>query len=165
MKKSLFLYLFVFALLIIVFQYVNARKMLEAKNDTIQDLQEEAKENSQITDSLENENVNLQYFSLLKNDRSMTFFEKKGFEADQIAKALGDAIIEQNTANEDNPLVPFAGMKDKMRINKIKVLNHKWIIANFTDGQYWGEVFLSYEINENNEFVFNVEKAFLYPQD
>ena len=29
-------------------------------------------------------------------------------------------------------------------INNIKILNHRWIIANFSDGKVWGEVLIKY---------------------
>jgi hypothetical protein len=51
----------------------------------------------------------------------------------------------------------------KMLINSIRLLNHKWIIANFSDGKYWGELFMTYEITEDEQLKFNVIESFLYP--
>ena len=53
----------------------------------------------------------------------------------------------------------------KMMINTVKLLNHKWIIADFSDGEYWGEIFLTYEITEDKELKFNLVEYFLYPFD
>ncbi len=62
------------------------------------------------------------------------------------------------------PLVPYASMTDnKMAIDQIKLLNHKWIIASFTDGTYWGEMLLSYEIGDRKELRFKVLASALYP--
>ena len=41
MRRSLFLYLFVFTALIAVFLYANSRRMLEAKNAEIEELKAE----------------------------------------------------------------------------------------------------------------------------
>lgn len=84
---------------------------------------------------------------------------------EEFTSKVEDEIISRNKANEDNKLVPFEGMEGVMRINKVKVLNHKWIIADFTDGKYWGELLISYEMDENNNLQLITEKSFLYPAD
>jgi hypothetical protein len=48
-------------------------------------------------------------------------------------------------------------------INKVKVLNHQWIVADFSDGTYWGEIFLTYQINKNGALKFELKEHFLYP--
>jgi len=48
-------------------------------------------------------------------------------------------------------------------INKVKLLNHKWIIADFSDGKYWGELFITYVINDDEKIIFNLAKSFMYP--
>ena len=51
----------------------------------------------------------------------------------------------------------------KILINKVRLLNHKWIIADFTDGTFWGQMFLTYEIVDKKELKFNRVEYFLYP--
>jgi len=51
----------------------------------------------------------------------------------------------------------------RMLINKVKLLNHKWIIADFSDGKYWGELFITYVINDGEKIIFNLAKSFMYP--
>jgi hypothetical protein len=51
----------------------------------------------------------------------------------------------------------------KMLINNIRLLNHKWIIADFSDGKYWGELFLTYEITGASELKYELKEYFLYP--
>jgi hypothetical protein len=48
-------------------------------------------------------------------------------------------------------------------INKVKVLNHKWLVADFTDGTYWGEIFVTYQKLKNGSIRFTVQESFLYP--
>ena len=48
-------------------------------------------------------------------------------------------------------------------INKIKVLNHKWVVADFSDGTYWGEIFLTYKIKKGGKVSFELKEHFLYP--
>ncbi len=46
-----------------------------------------------------------------------------------------------------------------------KLLNHKWLIANFTDGEHWGEILLNYYINEDESVEFEALNSFLYPSE
>ena len=43
------------------------------------------------------------------------------------------------------------------------MLNHKWIITDFSDGDNWGELLLTYEINDKRELKFKVVESLLYP--
>ncbi len=52
----------------------------------------------------------------------------------------------------------------KLVINKIRIMNHKWIAANFTDGEYWGEIFVTYSIDENNNLSYKLVEYFMYPK-
>ena len=54
-------------------------------------------------------------------------------------------------------------MGGKFLINKIKVLNHKWLIANFSNGTFGGELFIKYTIAADASITFNVVEHFLYP--
>ena len=55
-------------------------------------------------------------------------------------------------------------MEGKFKINKVKVLNHKWNITDFTDGTYWGELFIKYEFNDKRELILTPADHFLYPK-
>ena len=57
-----------------------------------------------------------------------------------------------------NPIVPYDGIEGKMKINKVKFLNHRWIVADFTDGTYWGEMVLEYYINNDESIDLNVDR-------
>ncbi|HCZ09824.1 MAG TPA: hydrolase, partial [Flavobacteriaceae bacterium] len=41
--------------------------------------------------------------------------------------------------------------------------NHRWAVADFTDGNYWGEIFLTYEIDRVGQVNFELKEHFLYP--
>ena len=164
MRNKILMYLFIFSLLFTIFIYVNDKRILDSKQERIERLENkllEVEGDFNSIDVVESED----YFSLENNEDAITYFENKDFDSQDLILKIEDAIISKNSAEEDNPLVPLAGMEGFMRINKIKVLNHKWIIADFTDGTYWGEVFLSYEVSEDGEISFFPEKSFLYPLD
>ena len=164
MGNKILMYLFIFTLLFAIFIYVNDKRILDSKNEEIESLENrltEAEENSAIKTS---NSRDADYFNLKNNEEAITYFDNKGIDTEDLMLRIEDAIISKNKAGEDNPLVPLDGMEGDMRINKFKVLNHKWIIADFTDGTYWGEVFLTYEVAENGEISFYPEKSFIYPQ-
>lgn len=163
MRSRIFLYLFIFTLMFTVFIYVNDKKILDSRDADIARLENRLEEEQEKNRNLLVENNDLSYFSLLKNEEAISYFEDRGIDPDVLSRLVEDELIGRNKANEDNDLVPYAGMDGVMRINKVKLLNHKWIIADFTDGTYWGELFILYDIDENNNLILNTEKAFLYP--
>ncbi len=165
MRKSFLLYLFVFTALLAVIQFVNAKKMMESKEAEIESLESQLEEQRLEQDLLVSENENLKIFSLSSNEEAKSYLETYGLDAAQVARRLEDEIISRNQVVADNELVPFEGMEGHFRINKIKILNHTWLIADFTDGTYWGELFMSYSFDENNELELQTEKSLLYPRN
>jgi hypothetical protein len=55
--------------------------------------------------------------------------------------------------------------EQKFIINKIKILNHRWIIADYSNGSLWGEVLLKYFINEDETISFEIMNSYLYSLD
>lgn len=167
MRNKILLYLFIFTLLSALFIYMNDKRILDDREQKIETMEHEEDVLKSEKDSLVklSQNAGEDYFSLKNNEEAITYFENKGIDTQDLIARIEDAMISKNIAGQDNALVPQAGMEGDMRINKIKVLNHKWIIADFTDGTYWGEVFLSYEVGDDGTINFYPEKSFLYPLD
>ena len=166
MKQRLFMYLFIFTLLLVIFQYVNSKNIIESYDDKLTNYIEK---NEVYRDSIQllidKESANIYSFHFDTNDDAMTYIENEGFVISEFIPFIKDQLLELNVYDtEDHPLVPYASMTDnKMAIDQIKLLNHKWIIANFTDGTYWGEMLLSYEIVDRKELRFKVLASALYP--
>ncbi len=165
MRSKIITYLLIFMFLFTIFIYVNDKKILDAKEAKIEKFQENLKALQLENEQLRSENLNLNYFSLAENEEAISYFERSGIDSKELAQAIEDEIIGRNKADVDNDLVPFVGMEGVMRINKVKILNHKWIIADFTDGTYWGEILISYQLDEDKNLVLDTEQSFLYPQD
>lgn len=165
MKSKIFLYLFIFALLFILFQFMNGKKAKESYDTKIENLKTKITTNKKVIDSLIDTNLDLTYFMLESNEDAISYFEDKGYDSKKLSLTISDQIISQNKAGSDNPIVPFSGIEGNMAINKIRLLNHKWIIADFTDGVFWGELFIAYDVKENGVVDFEVVKSFLYPRN
>ena len=162
MKTKIFIYLFTFTALILVFQLVNSSKVVKYQAEIIA---EKAARIDALKVSLENivskydDDV---YFSLDQNDEAKAFYPDN--DPAEIIQWVKDKIYESNTAKCDNPLVLYSGDGRKFLINKIKVLNHKWAIADFSDGTDWGEILIEYSLS-GKEVKLNVLDQLLYYTD
>ena len=166
MKRAIFMYLFFFAMLFVIFQYMNEKKIfgkqenkIESQRNKINKLKDQVKV---ITDSLESLS-NVDYFSLQGNENAISYIESLGFEALEIETFVSDYIYDLNLKKGNNQLVPYEGINGDMKINKLKFLNHKWILADYTDGRYWGEMVLEYYVTKNREIELKQISSLMYP--
>ena len=162
MRSKIFIYLFVFTALILVFQLVNSGKVVQYQASTIGEKIARIKElkgDLQELQSAYDEDV---YFSLDQNEEAQTFFSDQN--ATEIINRVKDEIYASNAIKGDNPLVPYSGDGRKFLINKVKVINHKWVIADFSDGTDWGELWMRYEI-EGEKVRLVVLDQLLYLND
>jgi len=103
-----------------------------------------------------------QLFDLKYNQEGQLVLENQYEGTQEISDFISDALIQTNVDKElHHALIPFKSKKAKFVFNSVKVLNHKWLIANFTDGDIWGEAFLKFSINKDL-VNFTTEDAFLY---
>ena len=165
MKNRIFMYLFVFALLLVVFQYVNSKNILDSYDSKYEKSLEKIEVYQDTISNLRDQVLSLSEFKLDQTEAALTYFEERGFNVEELIPFIKDEIYELNLLEgEEHPLIPYASMTGgKMLINSIRLLNHKWIIANFSDGKYWGELFMTYEITDDEQLKFNVIESFLYP--
>ncbi|MBC9794722.1 hydrolase [Sinomicrobium weinanense] len=170
MKNKIFLYLFVFTGLLALFLYMNSSKMVASKETEILDLEAEVKDLKTKMGTLQDssqtlllDKMDLQYFSLENNEEALAYLDD--FDLDNPVQYISDKLLETNESEGDNPLVPYAGMEGSMKINKIKVLNHRWIIADFSDGKHWGELFIRYELKKNLGIDFTLVDHLFYAKE
>lgn len=160
MKNKIFLYLFVFASLIALYLFVSSGKLIESKDVTIEKLQHEI---VSLKDSVQQLNIKIldvQHFSLENNDYALENYAHLNIESPE--RYIADKLLETNETKGNNPLVPYEGMEGDFKINKIKVLNHKWILVEFTDGKHWGEMILDYELKDDLGIDFTLTSHLLY---
>ena len=160
MRRNIFLYLFVFASLIALFFVMKGNKMATTSAAKIEKLDTE---NTTLKDSLQQLQLRLldmQYFSLENNDDALAYYYH--LELKEPTRYIEDKLLETNEASGDNPLVPYEGMESDFKINKIKVLNHRWILADFSDGKYWGDLVIKYELKDDLSVDFTLVEHLLY---
>lgn len=164
MKSRIFMYLFIFSLLLILFQFMNSKSIIEDYDKKLTKLEERETVYKDSIKKLEDINFELMRFSLEFNDDAMSYFEDKGYKISELVPFIKDELYKLNVyEGDDHPLVPYASMTgNKMMINSIKLLNHRWIITDFSDGKYWGEMLLTYEITEKQELKFKLLEYLMY---
>ena len=160
MKNKIFLYLFVFAALVCMYLFVSSANMAKANMASIVKLKEEVSQLELDLQQSELKVLEMQYFTLENNDEALAYYEHLNLE--NPTRYISDKLLETNESKGDNPLIPYAGMQNDFKINKIKVLNHKWILTDFSDGKYWGELLIKYELKEDLGIDFTLTDHLLY---
>jgi len=165
MKQSLLLYLFILSLVFTIFTYAYYSKQVAFQNSQIENLTKKLQSNeTEFNSKLQKAN----YFSLENNEKAQNYFTSNPDQNKAISRlitSLKQVLLEFNENPNGNP---YTGQKklgaNKFIINKIKVINHRWIIADFTDGENYGEVLLKYFVKEDYTFTFEINQSLLFPK-
>ena len=99
-------------------------------------------------------------FSLETNELSQQYFEDlKIVNPSQI---VINALMETNI-KEKNPYIKSES-NGRFLINKIRILNEKWVICEFSDGELWGDLLLEYHIDGNQNPTFKTLDEVIHPK-
>ena len=164
MKQSLFLYLTILAVLSSIFTY-----MFLSKQVTFEQTRYE-KTTKKLRDSIRlvsNQLADADYFSLAKNENAQNYFDSgssdKIIQYEKLIPVVTEKLLDFNSNPKGNP---YTGQDqigtNKFIINKVRILNHRWNIADFSDGEIWGEVLLKYFVNPDDSISFEVNQSLLY---
>jgi len=164
MKKSLFLYLFILGLLFNIFTFMYFSKQLAFEKGKYDKLE---RKNEKKWNAMQSKLVENSYFSLENNDNAQNYFNPdnatKTIQIDKLISVVTESLLDLNSNPKGNP---FTGQDqlgaNKFIINKVKIINHRWIIADYSDGEFWGEVVLKYFINDDETVSFEVIQSLLY---
>lgn len=164
MKKSLLLYGCILAVLFNIFTYVFLSNEVKFEQEKF------IKSTTKLRDSIKTVTAKLDdanYFSLEKDENAQNYFEAtnpdKSILIEKLIPVVTEKLLDFNANPNGNP---YTGQDpigtNKFIINKAKILNHRWIIADFSDGEYWGEVLLKYFVNPDETISFEVNQTLLY---
>ncbi|MFT7351114.1 MAG: hypothetical protein ACI9XR_000849 [Flavobacterium sp.] len=160
MRKQLFLYLFILTALFTVFTYKYYDAALKTEQKKYETTRKILKDSiALVSDKL----YDADYFALENKDNSQDYLEK--YDVNILLPKIKNALLAYNDDKNGNKYTGLEKLNEqKFIMNKIKVLNHRWIIAEYNDGKNWGDVLLKYFINEDETIDFVVIETFLYPQ-
>ena len=164
MKNSFLLYLTILAVLSTLFTYMFLSNQVNFEQKRYE------KTTKKLRDSLTlvtNQLADADYFSLKKNENAQNYLEAsfpdKSIQYEKLIPVVTEKLLDFNSNPKGNP---YTGQDqigaNKFVINKVKILNHRWIIADYSDGERWGEVLLKYFINEDDSISFEVNQSFIY---
>ena len=164
MKNRIFMYLFIFSILLVLFQYVNSKNIIESYDKKYDRSLGKITKYQDTISNLRDEVLTLSEFKLDQTEAALTYFEEIGYDVSELIPFIKDEIYKLNEVKGEHPLVPYESMTDgRILINKVRLLNHKWILADFSDGKHWGELFITYKIVNKEELKFTLVESFMYP--
>ena len=159
MQNKILIYVLTFMSLTLIFLSINYTKISNLNESNSRILKKKI-------DTLEKRYIELDkkyrdeiYFTLSDNQEALSYF--KDIDVDSLVSYLRDELYEKNFNKDSDTFIPISNTKNKYLINKVKILNHKWIIADFSNGSRWGEMWIEYYFNEN-KVEFHVKDLLLY---
>ena len=159
MQNKILIYVLTFMSLILIFLSINYTKISNLNESNSRILKKKI-------DTLEKRYIELDkkyrdeiYFTLSDNQEALSYF--KDIDVDSLVSYIRDELYEKNFNKDSDTFIPISNTKNKYLINKVKILNHKWIIADFSNGSRWGEMWIEYYFNEN-KVEFHVKDLLLY---
>lgn len=164
MKNSLLLYLFIIVLLLNVFTYMYFSKQLAFEKGKWAKTEVKLKKDFE---SVNSKLVDANYFSLEKNENAQNYFNPdnatKTIQVEKLIPVVTEKLMDLNSNPKGNPYIGQDQIgANKFIINKVRILNHRWIIADFSDGEYWGEVLIKYFVNDDETVSFETFQSLLY---
>lgn len=164
MKNSLLIYATILALLFNVFTYMYFSKQLSFEKERLAKTDKKLKNDISL---LRNKFEDANYFTLESNENAQNYFNpenaSKTIQIEKLIPFVTEKLLDFNSNPEGNP---YTGQDkigaNKFVINKVKIINHRWIIADFSDGEYWGEVLIKYFINDDESISFETFQSILY---
>lgn len=164
MKKSLVLYLIILLVLVNIFTYMYFSKQLSFEQEKAAKTETKLKKDIEISDT---KLVDANYFSLEKNENAQNYFNPesatKTIQIEKLIPVVTEKLMDFNSNPKGNPYIGQDQIgANKFIINKVRILNHRWIIVDFSDGEYWGEALIKYFVNEDETVSFETFQSLLY---
>ncbi|WP_396197499.1 hypothetical protein [Flavobacterium sp.] len=157
--KNVILYALVFSLLFNVFQFVNSTKILNGKETEVQKIKAHLKSSRDSVMQLSNAN----YFALESDEDAQEYFFSNNLDYQKVATKVKEDLIILNENKNGNRLVPYEPIDGKpFIVNTSKILNHRWLIAEFSNGDLWGQILVKYFVSTDKPTDFETVETVLY---
>ena len=157
--KNVILYALIFSLLFNIFQYVNSTKILDAKDKEVTKIQERLRTSRDSVSALATAN----YFALESDEDAQEYFYTNNLDYKKVSEKVKEDLLVLNENKNGNKLIPYEPIDGKAFIvNTSKILNHRWIIAEFSNGDLWGQILVKYFVAEGKPTDFETVETVLY---
>ena len=159
MRNKIIQYLLIFISLIALYLFVSDMNKSEAFAASQERMTKRVETLKDSINQLVVEQTDNAYFSLAVNRDAQQAYPD--FSQGELQDILEDHILSTNDNPKGNPLLSSLG--SDWIINKIHVVNHKWILADFTNGTQWGDALILYQINTNGKPRLRLLNHVMYP--
>ena len=159
MRNKIIQYLLIFISLIALYLFVSDMNKSEAFAASQERMTKRVEILKDSINQLVVEQTDNAYFSLAVNRDAQQ--AHPDFSPGELQDILEDHILSTNDNPKGNPLLSSLG--SDWIINKIHVVNHKWILADFTNGTQWGDALILYKINTNGKPRLRLLNHVMYP--
>jgi len=104
------------------------------------------------------------YFNFAKNDNAIDYFVDKGInDTDGLAVKIVEGVKDLNQNPNGNPLTGYDPINgEKFLINKVKILNNRWLMADFSNGKAWGDVLIKYFVDDKGVVTYETLQSSIY---
>ncbi len=160
MKQSLLLYGLITAVLLNLFTYMFYKGEVKHEQDNY------ARLDKKLTE-VQTKLADADYFSLSNNQNAQEYFDNddvsKIVDYVQLIPKVTNKLMDFNDDPKGNKYIGQEQLgANKFIINKVKILNHRWIIADYSDGKLWGECLIKYFVNEDKSIDFETFQSLIY---
>lgn len=158
MKKSILLYITITAVLLNLFTYMYLTQTIKQEQDKYS---KSIKKIDELNAKLDDAN----HFSLEYDTKAQDYFnnDSNPIDYEKLIPTVTNELLSYNDSPLGNKFVGYDKMgKMKFVINKLKILNQRWIIADFSNGTTWGAVLLKYFVDQDGKISFEVNQTILY---
>lgn len=157
--KNVILYGLIFSVLFNIFQYVNSTKILNAKDQEVTKIQARLKTSRDSVAALTTAN----YFALESDQDAQEYFYKNNLDYLKVAEKVKEDLLVLNENKNGNTLIPYEPIDGRAFIvNTSKILNHRWLIAEYSNGDLWGQILVKYFVAEGKPTEFETVETVLY---
>ena len=160
MKNSFLLYALILSMIMNVFMYMYFSK----QTDFEKQLHEKTKLKLQQS---EQKVADANYFSLAYNENAQNYFDndnvKVPMDYQKLIPLVTEKLLDYNSDVNGNRYIDQDKLgANKFIVNKVQLLNHRWLIADFSDGEHWGECLIKYFVDDNQKVDFETINSLIH---
>ena len=159
MRNKIIQYLLIFISLIALYLFVSDMNKSEAFAASQERMSKRVDNLKDSIAQLVVEQTENAYFSLEVNRDAQQ--AHPDFSPEELQIIIEDYILLSNDNPKGNPLLSSLG--SDWIINKIHVVNHQWILADFTNGTQWGDALFLYQVKVNSKPRLRLLNHLMYP--
>jgi predicted transcriptional regulator len=162
--KSAYLYIIILLVLTNIFTFSYYSKKNDFESTRYEKLKEKTTDSITVLGGML---IEANRFTIDRNQQAQDYFEDKNtgrfVHHEKIIQLISGQLMKQNQNEAGNPLTNFAPIDGKgFEISNFQVINHRWLVADFSNSIYNGQVLLQYSVGEDLSITFDVLQSVIF---